>query len=174
MINTALLISSLALLFTVYSFWWMNWRKGIIKVSYIKSIGLFNSKDKLYIELPLVFFNTGAMPLVIESLRLILIDKDNAKKYLHFNATRAALGQNEGREYSTPFSINKGDSKKVYCEFQKNPSEFSFEVGSYKLLLEGRLYSKKKWIKLREFEINIPQEKLESLKTHYEIIEELK
>ena len=152
----------------------MNWRKGKLKVSYLKHYGIHNSERKLLIELPLIFFNVGALPVVIESLRLILFDNNNIKIYLHFNAIRKELGENEGRYYATPFSINKGDSKKLVCEFQKNPSEFSFEVGTYKLLLEGKLYSKEKWINLREFSITIPQKKLESIRTRYEILEELK
>lgn len=142
MLSTAIIISVCALLFTIYSFWWMNWRKGNLKVSYIKHIGIFNT-NKFYIELPLVFFNTGALPVVVESLRLIFIDNDKTKHFLHFNATRTALSANEGREFATPFSINKGESIKKYCEFQKNPSEIKLEVGKYEFRLEGKLYSKK-------------------------------
>lgn len=172
--SSSLIISILALLFTVYSFWWMNWRKGKLRVSYLKHFGVHNSEKKLLIELPLVFFNTGAMPVVVESLRLVLLDKNSNHILLHFNAIRTELMKNEGRYFATPFSINKGDSKKIVCEFQKNPSEFSFEVGSYKIILEGKLFSKNKWINIRNFMITIPQDKLESLRTKYEILEELK
>ncbi len=171
---SSLIISILALLFTVYSFWWMNWRKGKLRVSNLKHFGIHNSEKKLLIELPLVFFNTGAMPVVVESLRLILLDKNDKQIFLHFNAIRTELMKNEGRYFSTPFSINRGDSKKLVCEFQKNPSEFSFEVGSYKIILEGKLNSKSNWIVLRKFIIIIPQNKLESLRNKYEILEELK
>jgi len=172
--SSSIIISILALIFAVYSFWWMNWRKGKLKVSYLKHYGVDNSANKLLIELPLVFFNIGALPVVVESLRLILLDKNSKQIFLHFNAIRTELMKDEGRYFATPFSINRGDSKKLVCEFQKNPSEFSFEIGDYKLLLEGKLYSKNKWIVLRKFIITIPQNKLESLRTKYEILEELK
>lgn len=173
-IDSSLVISILALLFTLYSFWWMNWRKGKLRVSYIKHYGIHNSVNKLYLELPLVFFNTGAMPVIIESLRLVLLDKDGIQKHLHFNAIRTELGENKGRYVATPFSINKGDSKKIVCEFQKNPSEVVFHRGNYLLILEAKYYHSKNWKKLKTFEISIPEEKLENIKNNYEILEELK
>ena len=174
MVNTAIIISVCALLFTIYSFWWMNWRKGKLKVSYFKHLGISCNPKKLYIELPLIFFNTGALPVVVESLRLVLIDKNNSQHYLHFNAIRTGFAKEEGREFATPFSINKGDSIKQYCEFQKNPSEIILETGKYKIRLEGKLYSKKDWNTLRYFEISISPEKLDGLQKHYEYLEELK
>jgi len=174
MLNAAIIISVCALAFTIYSFWWMNWRKGRLKVSNIKHIGIFNSSNKFYIELPMIFFNTGALPVIIESLRLVFLDNNKSEHYLHFNATRTGLGVDEGREFATPFSINKGDSLKKYCEFQKNPSEVVITPGTYKIRLEGMLYSKKDWTILRYFEINISPQKLEGLQKHYEYIEELK
>ena len=168
-----MIISVCALLFTIYSFWWMNWRKGRLNVSNFKHIGIYNSPQKFYIELPLIFFNTGALPVVVENLRLIFFDKDNSKHYLHFNATRTGLGIDEGREFATPFSVNKGDSLKKYCEFQKNPSEIELVPGKYKMSLEGKLYTKKKWATLRNLEINISPEKLDGLQMHYEFLEAL-
>ena len=174
MSNTAIIISVCALFFTIYSFWWMNWRIGKLNVSYIKHIGIYNDPSKFYIELPLIFFNTGALPVVVESLRLIFFDKNNLKHSLHFNATRTGLGIEEGREYATPFSINKGDSVKKYCEFQKNPSDVTLVPATYRMKLEGKLSSKKDWKTLRYFEISISSEKLEGLQKHYEYLEELK
>lgn len=151
----------------------MNWRKGRLKVSLVKHFVIHNSEKKLYIELPLVFFNTGAMPVIVESLRLFLVDKNGSNKKLHFNAIRKELGENDGRYFATPFSINKGESKKIVCEFQKNPSEIILNDSSYSLILEAKQYKNSKWKKVKTLTISIPKEKLENIKSNYEILEEL-
>ena len=171
--NPALIISISAIAFTIFSFWWMNWRKGRLKVSLVKHFAIHNSEKKLYIELPLVFFNTGAMPVIVESLRLFLIDRTGANKKLHFNAIRKELMESDGRYFATPFSVNKGDSKKIVCEFQKNPSEFTITNTTYTLMLEAKLYKSNKWEKIKTLYISIPKERLENIKTKYEILEEL-
>jgi hypothetical protein len=171
--NVALILSITALVFTIFSFWWMNWRKGRLRVSLVKHFAIHNSENKLYIELPLVFFNTGAMPVIVESLRLFFVDKNGSNKKLHFNAIRKELGEKNGRYFATPFSINKGESKKIVCEFQKNPSEVILTDANYTLLLEAKQYKSSKWKRVKTFSITIPKDKLDIIKSKYEILEEL-
>jgi len=71
--TAALVISGLALLFSVASFYWMNWRRGRILVGPPKSFAAVGSQDaKLIIRLPLVFFNSGAIPIVVQDLQLLI------------------------------------------------------------------------------------------------------
>ena len=62
MSSAALLISTFALFFTIFSFWWMNWRKGKIIVGPPRSFAATSKgeNDQLVVQLPFVFYNEGA------------------------------------------------------------------------------------------------------------------
>jgi hypothetical protein len=66
----ALAVSVFAPAFTTYSFWWMNWRKGKLEIGNIRTYAAVSSGKKLLIELPIIFFNSGALPVLVENLRL--------------------------------------------------------------------------------------------------------
>jgi len=48
----------------------MNWRRGHLKVSNVRTYAAHSSNGKVLVELPLIFYNTGALPILIENLRL--------------------------------------------------------------------------------------------------------
>lgn len=53
----SLVISGLALLFTVAGFWWMNWRRSNLRVSTPRTYAAVGSRDVLLVKLPFVFYN---------------------------------------------------------------------------------------------------------------------
>ena len=161
---TAIIISTSALGFTVFSFWWMNWRKGQIRLgSNLRSYAACASKNKLLIELPLIFFNTGAVPLVVENLRLHVPKISEENRYLFFNATIAKLGTDEDRCFAKPFSIHGGDVLEMTCEFQNTSTSFKFEEGEYKCEIQELLGHRGEWITLKEYTINARGNELKTL-----------
>jgi len=102
---TAVFISIIVLLFTIYSFWWMNWRRGKLYISRLKHCNVFCSESKLYLEFPIVFFNSGALAIVVESLRLKFKHERQDSPAIHFNAIRLKFGSDEGRHFAVPFPI---------------------------------------------------------------------
>lgn len=161
---TAIIISISALAFTIFSFWWMNWRKGTIRLgSNLRSYAACASQNRLLIELPLIFFNTGAVPLVVENLRLHLPKITEENKYLFFNATVAKLGTDEDRGFAKPFSIRGGDVLEIICEFQNTSTSFKFEEGEYEFKIQALLGHKEDWLTLREYTINARGDELKTL-----------
>jgi hypothetical protein len=63
----ALVISLLALLFTLSSFWWLNARRGAIQAATPQGYAFV---DGFRLRLPLALFNSGAVPLLITDLRI--------------------------------------------------------------------------------------------------------
>ena len=153
--HAALIISITALLFTIFSFWWMNWRRGRLKVSNIRTYAASSAGKKVLVELPLIFFNTGALPILIENIRLILKYNVKEELSLHFNATVAKLATDYDRAWATPFAVHGGKAMEVICEFQTTNHDFVFAPGDYTLALEALLGHKKGWRHLRDFPIRV-------------------
>ena len=161
---TAIIISISALGFTVFSFWWMNWRRGKIRLgSNLRSYAACASPNRLLIELPLIFFNTGAVPLVVENLRLYFPKITEENKYLFFNAVVAKLGTDENRCFAKPFSIHAGDVLEVICEFQNTSTSFKFEESDYEFEIHALLGHKEEWGTLKKYTINVRGNDLNTL-----------
>lgn len=112
----ALIISSLALLFTIVSFWWMNWRRGKLIVGAPRSFAAKGSQQgNLIITLPLVFYNNGASAIVVQNLRLLLLHEDSDSRPLFFNATLEKLLIDEGRAFATQFPVRGREAIGLIC-----------------------------------------------------------
>jgi|SRR3990172_6181038 len=155
--QTAFLISSLALFFTIFSFWWMNWRRGKLEISNIRTYVAASKDGKIIIELPIILFNSGARPILVENLRLNLYGHDNDRYCLDFIATVNKLGTDENRAFATPFAVHGGKAIELICEFQCKSQKFGFYEGSFELELEGLLGHKVGWRRLRKFILNISE-----------------
>ncbi|WP_422734059.1 hypothetical protein ACN26Y_00345 [Micromonospora sp. WMMD558] len=71
-ITPSMLIALSALAFTIASFWWMNVRRGRLSASAPHSFAASVAPDQVLLNLPLVFHNDGAAPIVVQNLRLRL------------------------------------------------------------------------------------------------------
>lgn len=122
--NYSLLISGLALSFTILSFWWMNWRRGNLIVGEPRSYAAKGSQDDyLSIAIPLVFYNDGVAPIIVQNLRLLLNEEADAP--LSFIATFENLLGGE-RWLATQLPIRGREAIKLVCEFKRQPKDNSF------------------------------------------------
>ncbi len=86
----AVIIASCALLFTVTTFWWLNVRRGRLKSFEPHSFAAVINQDIFRVRFPFVFHNTGAVPIVIQNLRLSFLDESDAGP-LPWVATRSHI-----------------------------------------------------------------------------------
>jgi|SRR5664279_4379396 hypothetical protein len=160
--NPALIISTLALLFTVFSFWWMHWRTGKLKIGTPRSFAAVGSeKGMLLLEIPLVFFNTGPTPILIQNLRLVLCG--DSLPPLTFVATVSKLGKDEGRALATQFPICGRESIVMICEFQRHPGGLLFKARKYPVELQAKLSDEAKWKVLSRFTINVTEKAIPAI-----------
>lgn len=153
---TALIISILALGFTIFSFWWMNWRKGkILLNSNLRTYAACAKGNRLIIELPLIIHNTGAVPIVIENMRLYFPAIKEDKKYLFFNATVSKLGTDENRAFAKPFSISSGNVLELICEFQNTSTSFCFQKDDYNFEVQLLLGNTDNWKSIKTYTIHV-------------------
>lgn len=153
----ALSISILALLFTVFSFWWMNWRRGKLIVGKPRSYAAYSSPDgKMVMHLPFVFYNSGPLPIFVQNLRVVFLDEESPKP-LSFIATVNKIGKDEGRTFATQFPLSGRDAILLICDFQRNPSGRVFEAGKYAMELQAKVNNHQKWKRVCSFELNIAE-----------------
>ncbi len=157
-LNSSLVISLSALFFTVFSFWWMNWRKGRIIVTDPPSYTASGTQANLNIRIPLVFTNSGPTPIIIRDLFLFL--KDDALP-LKFIATSKDILHNNERVIATPFVLLGREAKLVNCEFRRQPGNLKFEEKTYILFLKALCDKSKRWKKLLEFRLVVHKQDLE-------------
>ncbi len=162
---TAVLIAILALTFTIVSFWWMNWRKGSIVICDIRTYAAVSSGNILLIELPIIFFNPGALPVMVENLRLSFPDRGGPHTALYFNATVDKLGTDDGRAFAIPFVVHKGQALVKICEFQRPRSGFKFEEKNYELVIEARTSGIAEWKVVKTFQLKVRDSQLKVLNT---------
>ncbi|MGA3486381.1 hypothetical protein ACK8GG_00005 [Micromonosporaceae bacterium DT55] len=72
LVTPSMVIALAALAFTVISFWWMNVRRGSLRLHRPHSYAASVDPEDMDINLPLVFHNDGAAPIIIQDLRLRL------------------------------------------------------------------------------------------------------
>lgn len=159
----AIVMSVLALAFTTFSFWWMNWRNGYLKVGNIRTYAAVSNGNQLIIELPIIFFNPGALPVLVENLRLTFPDRGGPHTALYFNATVEKIGTDEGRAFATPFAIHKGQAVLKICEFQRLRSGFAFEEEDYEIAIEALLDGTSNWKVIKMFHLKVRESQLKVL-----------
>jgi len=156
---SALIISILALLFTVFSFWWMNWRRGKLIIGSPRSFAATCQGEvgDLIVQLPLVFYNTGATAQIVQNLRLTLEQEEKKSFSLYFNNTLSNLASNENREWARQFAVEGRKSYSSIFVFQREPGKFVFKPPKCTAILEAKLNEKDKWETLLTFTMQTPK-----------------
>ena len=65
--------------------------------------------------------------------------------------------------FAAQFPIEGRQTYSSVFVFQKRPSFFTFVPPKCSALLEAKLYPKDTWMKLLEFELNVPKEKVNTI-----------
>ena len=163
MYYSAFIISILALLFTIFSFWWMNWRTGKLRVGAPRTYAALGSLEgQTILEFPFVFFNDGPMPIIVKNLRLVFPNETQPRP-LVFTATVRELGRNEDRSFATQFPIRGREAKLMICEFQREQGGMVFEARSYSMELQAQLGNSNLWRCICSFMLHVSAKDLQTI-----------
>jgi hypothetical protein len=153
----AITVAAVALLFTVFSFWWLHWRKGSISVGEPRTFSAASQvgSPRLIVELPLVFTNDGAAPRTVQNLELEL-SQHGFKTLLRFNNTRdRLLGEHQ---WATQFVVPGRTSVPMVCAFQGPGNLFPFLEGPCACSLRALLDRSGQWQLVGAFVLNVTEQ----------------
>ena len=159
-------VSCLALAFTLLSFWWMNWRSGQLSVGNLQHFAAGKSTtspgdqpNTILVGLPLVIFNTGASPVVVESLRLVSPSSELGT--LLSEAVEEPIWTSvhpikiERDSFFLPTVIRPNDIIKKDFVFTSGISDRDFHTVLYNFELEAKISGYRDWQKLKHIEIDL-------------------
>ncbi len=143
------LIPLFALVFTIAAFWWVFLRTGKITTAapdtYATPPG-----PTLRLRFPFVLLNTGAVPIVVADLRLIV---DRVHEF-HWSSVRKKVSpsMDDFIDAAAPFAVKGRDAVQVFAEFGQVPPEWRPDPGqAYPVRLEMKDQSGR-WLTVNEFE----------------------
>lgn len=163
------LLSALALGFTLFSFWWMNWRAGKLKVGNLhhfaagkSTVSPGDKPNTLLICLPLVVINSGASPVVLESLRLI--SPSHELGTLLYQSVDEPLwpaddtAKWEHDYFFLPTVIRPNDVLQKNFVFSSGICERDFASQRYNLHLEAKITGQRDWQRLKHIELDLREQ----------------
>lgn len=167
----AAIIAGCALVFTVASFWLIHMRRGKLKSfePHTFAAAISRNPDQFRIRFPFVFHNSGAVPIVIQNLRIRFLDESGAElppwvatmsyikpeeksgaEPLPWVATRSHIKPeaDDGHAFPAVFSVAGRTASQTFQEFgASGVSSPGFILGAkdYRVRLEAKLGHKDDW-----------------------------
>ncbi|MEU8933331.1 hypothetical protein AB0D30_26040 [Streptomyces sp. NPDC048409] len=137
----AAIVAACALIFTVTTFWWLNARQGKLRSWEPHSFAAAITPQLARLRFPLVFYNTGAKPIVVIDLRLSFPEEQRSVLPLPWTTTRDRLRpeSDDGVRLPAPFAVSGRAADQVFLEFGAPFPGFVPEARDYRAVIEGRL-----------------------------------
>ena len=144
----ALIVSALALVFTVGSFWWLSARRGTIQVG---RPGAYAFAGTVRLRLALAFYNTGAVALIVTDIRFTPTGEPKGASYLWLaTLSRLQPRKLEKRDFPTPFAIPGRGTREIVTEFE---GAWCLAPGTERWMrLEAKLHPSGDWTTVGEFD----------------------
>ena len=165
----AVIVGVLALAFTLLSFWWMYWRDGKLSVGNLQHFAIGKATtspgDKpntVLVGLPLVIFNIGASPVVVESLRLV--SSASQLGTLLYEAVDEPIWTSqvpikiERDHFFLPTVIRANDVIKKNFVFSSGITEKQIQTVLYDFELEAKISGHADWQKLKHIELDLREQ----------------
>lgn len=144
-VDAGVVVSVLALVFAVTSFWWLNARRGEIQVA---RPGSYVFASMVRLRLPLAFYNTGAVALIVVDLR-VLVDTDDTRPPMPWIAVlpniRRSGAEGDVSEFATPFAVPGRGTHRVVAEFGDSRGWSPEPSSRHMLRLQAKVHPADDW-----------------------------
>jgi len=149
----SVVISCLALGFTIGAFWVLNARQGRLKSFEPHTFAAgFTLGGEVRLRFPLVLYNTGAKPIVVQNMRLSF-PKEVSSEPLHWTTTRIRIKptSDDGHEFPAVFSVPGRSTLQMFVEFGIVFPGVWPRARDYQVRIEVKLGHRRKWRHLLTF-----------------------
>jgi hypothetical protein len=140
-------VASLALLFTVGSFWWLNARQGKLTSFEPQSFAAGVTPDILRLRFPVVLYNTGAKPIVVQDMRLRFLDEPSWSEPLPWVGTRTKIKPDpeDGHDFPAVFALPGRTARQLFIEFGGRFPEVMPLARDYRVQIQVKLGHRRGW-----------------------------
>lgn len=153
----AILISCSALAFSIGSFYWLQARKGRLRLLPVVTFSASASKGGFRLRLPITIYNSGARPRVIRALRLRLRGT-TADLFLECHNFRKTIDGNERdfEDAAAPYVIPGRDVVTKFAHFHAETVRvlLGSEGKACQFELEALVDYKPNWVSLGALEVH--------------------
>jgi hypothetical protein len=111
--------------------------------------------DQFRLVLPLVFQNTGAVPIVIQNLRMRFVDEDNSASLGWVTTRRAVRPRTDDWEFPAVFPVAGGTACQIFAEFKAASLGFALKARDYRVAVEAKLGHKWDWDTVLQFTLHV-------------------
>lgn len=149
-----LVVACLALLFTVISFYWLQARKGSLRVYPVTTFSGSMSADRIILRVPVTIYNTGARPRVVTAMRLALADHDAF--LLECQTFRKTIQPEPGdtEDFAHPYVVPGRNVVTKYAHFSADKPLPTRGKGPAIFDLEAMVDDERDWTKLGRVEVH--------------------
>ena len=146
-----------ALAFTVLSFWWLNARQGRLKSYVPHTFAAAVTPERTLVRLPVILFNTGPKPIVVQNLRLAFLGVGQSVRVLSWRTTRDRIRPEREDDPRLPsvFVVNGRTAIQLFVEFGVPFPDFIPDPREYAASIECKVGHRKNWFKLLEFTLRL-------------------
>jgi hypothetical protein len=147
-------IAVAALAFAILSFWWLNARRGKLRSYAPHSFASSISDSLTMLRLPLIFHNTGAVPIVVLDLRVRFPDEPRDTLGLPWRTTRKRLAptRDDVEDMGAVFAVPGRSAERRFVEFGAPWPGFAMLGRVFQVRVEARLGHKPdEWSELITF-----------------------
>lgn len=133
--------------------WWLNARRGRLIPFEPHTYAAAVTLGRVRLRLPLVLYNTGAIPIIVQNLRLRFPGESDSAKPLAWVASRSQIKPelDEGHGFAAVFSVAGRTAHQMFPEFDAPSLGFTLEARDYPARIEAKLGHKKEWQPLLKF-----------------------
>ncbi|MEV7648187.1 hypothetical protein [Arthrobacter sp. NPDC089319] len=150
-------ISCLALFFTIGSFYWLQARKGRLKLYPVITFSGFWNKSRLVLRLPMILFNSGACPRVITALRLVTTDDKGTNIELECHSFRRTIGptSEDMEDMAHAYTIPPRQVVTKYAHFAVDSLPAFNQAGPVSFQVQALVDDSTVWRKLGDLVVHI-------------------
>lgn len=150
-----LVIACLALLFTVASFYWLQARKGRLRLYPVMTFSGSMSIDRFILRIPVTIYNTGATPRVITALRLTLTDH-TPRYVLECQTFRKTIvpTSDDMEDFAHPYVVAGRNVVTKHAHFAADAVLPILDGGPVRFHVDALLDDEKKWARLGKVDVH--------------------